>query len=546
MHTGLDLLVLIMAVGGGWVAAGFAALAYFRSRQTPQLLTAQGAAQLLRAETEIVRGAVEDQAGRLRQELNQSLKAFQELTVVAVAGLRDGIEGQVRGFGARLDAGIKIIDERTAGIATKLNGDMEQMRSEANTSREALRALVEAKLDYSTHQQGEAAKTLRDELGGNFQRLGARVSESLGQSSRMQKERLDNVISSVSGLGEKLEKGQESLRAAVESRLDAIRQENAAKLDEMRQTVDEKLQTTLETRLGESFNRVVEHLERVHKGIGEMQTLAANVGDLKNVLTNVKVRGTYGEVQLALLLEQFLSPDQYVKNASVGSGGRERVEYAIKFPADGDQVLLPIDSKFPREDYEHLQEAIAAGDAKLMAHFRRELESKIKACAKEISSKYINPPHTLEFAILFVPTESLYAEILRQPGLSEQLQRDYRVMIAGPTNLAALLTSFQMGFRSLALQKRSSEVWQLLGAIKGEFDKYGDVVGSLARQLNAASNSVDSLGKRTRAMSRKLKDVEVLSDQQASKRLLGFSGDDAIDERVDEMATVEELRRVRA
>jgi DNA recombination protein RmuC len=546
MHTGLDLLVLIMAVGGGWVAAGFAALAYFRSRQTPQLLTAQGAAQLLRAETEIVRGAVEDQAGRLRQELNQSLKAFQELTVVAVAGLRDGIEGQVRGFGARLDAGIKIIDERTAGIATKLNGDMEQMRSGANTSREALRALVEAKLDYSTHQQGEAAKTLRDELGGNFQRLGARVSESLGESSRMQKERLDNVISSVSGLGEKLEKGQESLRAAVESRLDAIRQENAAKLDEMRQTVDEKLQTTLETRLGESFNRVVEHLERVHKSIGEMQTLAANVGDLKNVLTNVKVRGTYGEVQLALLLEQFLSPDQYVKNASVGSGGRERVEYAIKFPADGDQVLLPIDSKFPREDYEHLQEAIAAGDAKLMAHFRRELESKIKACAKEISSKYINPPHTLEFAILFVPTESLYAEILRQPGLSEQLQRDYRVMIAGPTNLAALLTSFQMGFRSLALQKRSSEVWQLLGAIKGEFDKYGDMVGSLARQLNAASNSVDSLGKRTRAMSRKLKDVEVLSDQQASKRLLGFSGDDAIDERVDEMATVEELRRVRA
>ena len=336
------------------------------------------------------------------------------------------------------------------------------------------------------------------------------------------------------------------MRAAVESRLDAIRQENATKLDEMRQTVDEKLQTTLEARLGELFNRVVEHLERVHKGIGEMQTLAANVGDLKNVLTNVKVRGTYGEVQLALLLEQFLSPDQYVKNASVGSGGRERVEYAIKFPADGEQVLLPIDSKFPREDYEHLQEATAAGDAKLIGHFRRELETKIKACAKEISSKYINPPHTLEFAILFVPTESLYAEILRQPGLSEQLQRDYRVMIAGPTNLAALLTSFQMGFRSLALQKRSSEVWQLLGAIKGEFDKYGDVVSSLARQLNAASNSVDSLGRRTRVMSRKLKDVEVLSDQQAAKRLLGFSGDDAIDERVDEMATVEELRRVRA
>ena len=536
MHTGLDLLVLMIAVGGAWLAAAFAALGYFRPRQTPQLLTAQGAAQLLRAETDIVRGAVEDQAGRLRQELNQSLKGFQELTVAAFGGLRDGIDGQVRGFGERLDAGIKLIDERAAGIATKLNGDMAQMRSEANTSREALRGLIEAKLDHSTQQQGEAAKALRDELGGNFQRLGARVSESLGELSRTQKERLENVTLAVSGLSEKLEKGQESLRAAVESRLDAIRQENAAKLDEMRQTVDEKLQTTLETRLGESFNRVVEHLERVHKGIGEMQTLAANVGDLKNVLTNVKVRGTYGEVQLALLLEQFLSPDQYVKNASVGSGGRERVEYAIKFPADGEQVLLPIDSKFPREDYEHLQEAIAAGDAKLITHFRRELEAKIKACAKEISSKYINPPHTLEFAILFVPTESLYAEILRQPGLSEQLQRDYRVMIAGPTNLAALLTSFQMGFRSLALQKRSSEVWQLLGAIKGEFDKYGDVVSSLARQLNAASNSVDSLGKRTRVMSRKLKDVEVLSDQQAAERLLGFSGDDAMDGGFDDGA----------
>jgi DNA recombination protein RmuC len=547
MQTGLDLMMMMMmmfAVGGAWLAAAFAVLGYFRAKPAPQPLTAHGAALLLRAETDIVRGVVEDQAGRLRQELNQSLKGFQELTVAAVGGLRDGIEGQVRGFGERLDAGIKLIDERAAGIATKLNDDIGQMRSEANTSRETLRGVIEAKLEHSTQQQAESAKGLRDELGGNFQRLGSRVSDSLSEASRVQKERLETVTLAVSGLSEKLEKGQQSLRAAVESRLDAIRQENATKLDEMRQTVDEKLQTTLEARLGESFNRVVEHLERVHKGIGEMQTLAANVGDLKNVLTNVKVRGTYGEVQLALLLEQFLSPDQYVKNASVGTGGRERVEYAIKFPADGEQVLLPIDSKFPREDYEHLQEAIAAGDANLITQFRRELESKIKACAKEISSKYINPPHTLEFAILFVPTESLYAEILRQPGLSEQLQRDYRIMIAGPTNLAALLTSFQMGFRSLALQKRSSEVWQLLGAIKGEFDKYGDVVSSLARQLNAASNSVDSLGKRTRVMSRKLKDVEVLSDEKAAEKLLGFSTDDAVDGSFDHPAEIEKIRVV--
>ena len=296
----------------------------------------------------------------------------------------------------------------------------------------------------------------------------------------------------------------------------------------MRQTVDEKLKTTLESRLGESFNRVVEQLERVHKGIGEMQTLAANVGDLRNVLTNVKVRGTYGEVQLALLLEQFLSPDQFVKNACVRPDGTERVEYAIKFPAAGEQVLLPIDFRFPREDYDHLQEAIAAGNAKLTAQYRRDLENKIKGCAKDISSKYISPPHTLEFAILFIPTESLYAEVLRQPGLFEQLQRDYRVMIAGPTNLAALLTSFQMGFRSLALQKRSSEVWQLLGAIKTEFERYGNVVNTLSKQLTTASNSVESLGRRTRAMSRKLKGVETLSDRKTAEGLLGFSADDII------------------
>jgi DNA recombination protein RmuC len=285
---------------------------------------------------------------------------------------------------------------------------------------------------------------------------------------------------------------------------------------------------------------VVEQLERVHKGIGEMKTMAADVGDLKNVLTNVKVRGTYGEVQLALLLEQFLAPDQFVKNASVGPDGRERVEYAIKFPADGDQVLLSIDSKFPREDYEHLQEAIAAGDSKLIAQCRRDLENKIKACAKEISTKYINPPYTLEFAILFIPTESLYAELLRQPGLVEQLQRDHRVIVAGPTNLAALLTSFQMGFRSLALQKRSSEVWQLLGAIKSEFDKYGVVVNALSKQLTTASNSVDNLGRRTRAMSRKLKDVELLSDRQAAEKLLGLSADEIVDGEAENAASFAE------
>ena len=520
-----ELLLLSITTASAAMAAVFAVLCFLKIRSPIPALTKDTAAIILRSETEIVRTAVQDQARWLRQELGQSLTSFQELMLTTFGTVRDGIDSQVRGFGERLDAGIRAIDDRAAGIAAKLNDDMAQMRSEANTNREHLRAAIDQKLDQNIGQQAEASKSLRDELGGNFQRLGSRVSESLTEASRIQKERLESVTGGLTGLTEKLQEAQDRLRLTVEGRLDAIRQENAAKLDEMRQTVDEKLQTALETRLGESFNRVVEHLERVHKGIGEMQSLAANVGDLKNVLTNVKVRGTYGEVQLALLLEQFLAPDQYVKNASVGPEGRERVEYAIKFPADGEQVLLPIDSKFPREDYEHLQEAIARGDSKRIAQCRRDLENRIKGCAKEIGSKYINPPCTLDFAILFVPTESLYAEVLRQPGLFEQLQRDHRVIIAGPTNLAALLTSFQMGFRSLALQKRSSEVWQLLGAIKKEFETYGAVVTTLSKQLTTASNSVEKLGTRAKVMSRRLKDVELLADQRTAEKLLGLSAD---------------------
>jgi len=337
---------------------------------------------------------------------------------------------------------------------------------------------------------------------------------------------LQKTTDALTLLGEKHEKAQESLRQTVEARLDVIRVESAIKLEEMRQTVDEKLQTTLETRLGESFTRVVEHLERVHKGIGEMQTLATNVGDLKSVLTNVKVLGTFGEVQLALLLEQFLSPEQYIRNACVRPESAERVEFAIKFPGDSEPTLLPIDSKFPREDFEHLQEAQAAGDVRLAAHFRSQLENKIKAYARDIRAKYINPPHTLEFAILFVLTEGLYAELLRQAGFCDQLQREHHVMLAGPTNLAALLTSFQMGFRSLALQKRSSEVWQVLGAVRNEFTKYNGVVDRLAKQLNTAVGSIDKLGQRTRAMTRTLRTVESLPDDATTEKLLGLAPDE--------------------
>ena len=281
-----ELVLLMIATAAAGVAALFAILSFSRSQRLRDALTAQGARQILRAETDIVRAAVEEQARGLRQELGHSLKGFQELNVSAFGALRDGIDAQIRGFGERLDGGTKAIDERAAAISTKLNDEMAQMRSEANTNRETLRILIEQKLDHSIGQQADTSKVLRDELGGNFHRLGTRVSDSLTEAGQIQKERLDSVTGALTGLSEKLEKAQDSLRTAVEGRLDAIRQESATKLEEMRQTVDEKLQTTLENRLGESFNRVVEQLERVHKGIGEMQTLAANVGDLRNVLTN--------------------------------------------------------------------------------------------------------------------------------------------------------------------------------------------------------------------------------------------------------------------
>lgn len=300
-----------------------------------------------------------------------------------------------------------------------------------------------------------------------------------------------------------------------------IRTENAAKLEEIRGTVDERLQQTLEARLGESFHRVVEQLERVYKGIGEMQSLAAGVGDLKKVLSNVRVRGTYGEIQLAMLLEQFLSPEQIIKNAQIKENTQERVEFAIRLPGrDGEhEVLLPIDAKFPQEDWERLMAASDAGDAEVVAEAGRSLENRIKCFAKSIKEKYISPPTTTDFAILFLPTESLYAEVLRRPGLFENLQREHHVTLTGPTTFTALVNALQVGFRSLAIEKRSSEVWHILGAVRTEFGRYNEVVDRLAKQLNTAAKSVESLGVRTRAMNHRLRDVERLPDETAKMML---------------------------
>ena len=320
---------------------------------------------------------------------------------------------------------------------------------------------------------------------------------------------MSTQIASVAGLQNQQ---FETLRGAVEQRLEKIRIENADKLEQMRRTVDEKLHATLEQRLSESFKQVSERLEQVHKGLGEMQSLAAGVGDLKKVLSNVKNRGVLGEVQLASLLEQMLTPEQYETNVATKPGSRDRVEFAIRLPGRDSEgpVWLPLDAKFPTEDYQRLQEAQDAADPVAVDVAAKALEARIRLEAKTIAEKYLAPPATTDFGLLYLPFEGLYAEVLRRPGLFEVLQRDYRVTLCGPTTLSALLNSLQMGFRTLAIEKRSSEVWQVLGAVKTEFGRFGEVLARTKAQLQTVANSIDAAETRTRQIERKLRDVEAL------------------------------------
>ena len=318
-----------------------------------------------------------------------------------------------------------------------------------------------------------------------------------------------------------LERQVEVLRTTVDDRLRAMQDDNATKLDQMRQTVDEKLQSTLESRLGESFRQVSERLEQVYKGLGEMQVLATGVGDLKRVLANVKTRGTWGEVQLAALLEQVLAPDQYACNVATSDTGGERVEFAIRLPGHDAPTWLPIDSKFPLEDYQVLLEASDRSDAAAVEEAGRRLEARVKLSAKEISSKYLNPPHTTDFAIMFLPNEGLYAEVLRRPGFADTLQRDHRIVVAGPTTLWGILTSFQMGFRTLAIERRSTEVWALLGAVKTEFTKFGTVLDGIQKNLHRAATKIDEARRGTRTIQRKLSDVQELPAAESTALLEG-------------------------
>lgn len=421
-----------------------------------------------------LREQVQSSAQATRQELGGNFAQFQQALAAQLTSVATLQNNQLDGFSLQL---VKLNETNAQ--------QLEQMRQ----------ALI---------QQSQSA---REEQGASLKRFGDTLNQTLATLTESNAQRMGEI------------------RLTLEQKIQQLQADNASKLEEMRKTVDEKLHATLEQRLGESFKQVSDRLEKVHQGLGEMQQLAIGVGDLKRVLTNVKTRGTWGEVQLEMVLEQMLTPEQYAKNVETIPGSGERVEFAIKLPGKEDErppVWLPIDAKFPKEQYERLLDAAERADADGVAQAGKELERAIRGEAKTIADKYLSPPLTTDFAILFLPTEGLYAEVMRRPGLADELQRTYRVSISGPSTLSALLNSLQMGFRTLVLEKRSSEVWQVLGAVKTEFSKFGEVLAATKNALVKAADNIDKAEVRTRQMTRKLKQVEALPSD-AAQSLLGIN-----------------------
>ena len=375
-----------------------------------------------------------------------------------------------------------------------------------------LEGVIKEEIALNRQETAQNARQARQELGATLKLSSDSLQQRLAENIRVQKDQLDSFSKQLMALARLNEEKLETMRKTLETQLRSLQEDNTRKLEQMRATVDEKLQSTLDKRLGESFKQVSERLEQVYRGLGEMRTLASGVGDLKKVLTNVKTRGTWGEIRLSHILEQILTPDQYGVNVATKKNSNERVEFAIKLPgqaADKEKIVwLPIDSKFPQEDYQRLMDAEEAADIELAEKHIKNLEIRVKAEAKHIKEKYLEPPHTTDFGIMFLPVEGLYAEVLRRPGLCDTLQREHRIVVTGPTTLAALLNSLQMGFRTLAIEKHSSEVWQLLGVVKTEFGKFGDVLAKTKKKLREAGETIDKAEVRTRAIARKLREVQ--------------------------------------
>ena len=407
---------------------------------------------------------------------------------------------------------------------------------------------VRDELRMSREEARSAGRELREEVSGSLKSTNEVLAKTLEGMGKLQQAQLEGMTKQLRELTESNQGALDRIRLTFDSRVKELQEGNEKKLDEMRKTVDEKLHDTLEKRLGESFKLVSDRLEAVHKGLGEMQHLATGVGDLKRVLTNVKVRGTWAEVQLGAILEQILNPDQFERNVRVKPDSSESVEFAVRLPGPKDDpgacVWLPIDSKFPQEDYLRLQEAAEKADPGAIQAATDSLARTVRTAAKDIYDKYISPPNTTDFAIMFLATEGLYAEVLRQPAFIEDLQHRFRVVVAGPTTLAAILSSLRLGFQTLAIEQRAVEVWRVLGAVKTEFGKFGEVLDKVKHQLDTASRTIDKTGVRSRAMLKKLRDVEQLPEPEALEFLALPSlveEDDGEDTALEDAAPVTKL-----
>lgn len=475
---------------------------------------------------ERIERGLRDEIARSRAEAAKLAKGQREELAQALKAMNDTIGLQLAKLTESGQTASKHLREEVMGALKGFNDSLLKGIGQLGENQKGQLEVFAVNLNALTESNQAGARQLREEIASGLKGFNDTNLKSMTDWSALQKSQFEGFSANLIRLTESNEKKFEALRTAIEMKLTQIQEDNAKKLDEMRKTVDEKLQDTLQKRLAESFTLVSGRLEAVQKGLGEMQNLASGVGDLKKVLSNVKTRGTWGEVQLGNLLEQVLSPEQYAKNVATKKESAERVEFAIRLPGrDGqedDVVWLPIDAKYPTEDYQRLVDASEKADATAVEAASRQLEAALKSSAATIHEKYIDPPGTTDFAIMFLPYEGLYAEALRRPGLAEQLQAKHRVVLAGPMTLAALLNSLQMGFRTLAIQQRSSEVWQVLEAVKTEFSKFGDVLKKVQSKLQEASKTIeDEVGRRTRAIERKLRDVEALPSPEAQK-LLGI------------------------
>jgi DNA recombination protein RmuC len=537
----MEMLLLVIACGILGVAVIVLALG------RTKLISAAARLETLGSGLDRVEGSLRDELRSTRRETAESVQRLSDSLVQAQGALGQAQTRQLDTFAKQLAASAQASGEQIAQLRTDLNASLQMSDATTTNSIAEVAKLSLARVDAFASdltqrmsalesRSADELTAIRRDSQASSEMLRDRVASGLSEAADIQNRKFAEVATfqeqqwngfrvQVEALRSTVESKFENLRNTVDHRLREIQDDSASKLDQMRQTVDEKLHSTLEARLGESFRQVSDRLEQVYKGLGEMQVLATGVGDLKRVLSNVRARGTWGEVQLATLLEQVLAPDQYAENMATSDTGGEHVEFAVRLPGrsgSGDApVWLPIDSKFPLEDYQALLDAAERTDAAALDEAARRLEARVKACAKDVSVKYLNPPRTTDFAIMFLPNEGLYAEVLRRTGLADLVQQQYRVVIAGPTTLWAILTSLQMGFRTVAIERRSSEVWALLGAVKTEFAKFGTVLDGIQKNLHHAATKIDEARKGTRSIQRKLTEVQELPAPEAAVVLEG-------------------------